>query len=92
MLKIPKQIYFDQPTLTLYTRYAQSVGKSFGAVVRETLGANPPKINATQKTPGILNLFGSVKSPFKRKFTAREEREAFMRAAGENAAKEGLYG
>ena len=90
MLKIPKQIYFDEEILALYNQYAQEQGISFAAAVRNALAAHPPKLNQVKKT-SILDLFGSGKSPYKRKFSAREEREAFMKAAGENAAKEGLY-
>lgn len=90
MLKIPKQIYFDEPILTLYSQYAQEQNISFAAAVRNTLAAHPPIIGRVKKT-SILDLFGSVKSPYKKRFTARQEREAFMKAAGENAAKEGLY-
>lgn len=88
MLKIPKQIYLDELTLTLYTRYAQSVGKSFAAVVREKLNTNPPKINKVKKHT-LLDFYGAGKSPYKRRFSAKEERVAFYKAVGENFALEG---
>ena len=95
MLKIPKQIYFDEPMLELYSAYAEYTNQPFAAVIRETLEKQSPTIKAvisTKKpTSDLMSLFGSVKSPYKRKFTAREERKAFEQAMGERAAKRGLY-
>ncbi|MDO8515189.1 MAG: hypothetical protein Q7S14_01690 [bacterium] len=90
MLKIPKQIYFDEPMLLQYEQYAQGENISFAAAVRNTLAAHPPKINQVKKS-SILDFYGAGKSPYKKKFTARQERQAFERAMGENAAKEGFY-
>ncbi|MCL4390270.1 MAG: hypothetical protein M1484_02490 [Patescibacteria group bacterium] len=90
MLKIPKQIYFDEPTLMLYSQYARQQNISFAAAVRNTLAAHPPKLSQVKKT-SILNFYGAGKSPYKRKFSAREEREIAAKIIGENAAREGLY-
>lgn len=87
MLKIPKQIYFDQTLLELYSQYARQTGKSFAAVVRETLDANHPKI-VTKKKPSLLNFYGAGKSPYKRRFSAREEHSAFYKAIAKNAVLE----
>ena len=45
MLKIPKQIYLDVEIISLFEQYARQQGKSFSAVIRETLAIDPPKIN-----------------------------------------------
>lgn len=79
MLKIPKQIYFDEPMLLEYQQYAQEQNISFAAAVREALAAHPLKTNQIKKS-SFLNLFGSVKSPYKRKFTAKEERAAYLKS------------
>lgn len=79
MLKIPKQIYFDEATLTLYSQYAQQEGKSFAATVRETLAAHPPKLKQIKKT-FILDFYGAGKRPGQKHFTIKEERTAFMNA------------
>lgn len=44
MLKIPKQIYFDQETLELYSRYAKLENKPFAAVIREVLEKDAPRV------------------------------------------------
>lgn len=94
MLKIPKQIYFDQELLQLYTDFAKSEHKPFAAVVRETLAKEAPrvktKLTITTKKLSILDFYGAVKSPYKKRFTAKEERAAFIKAMAENAAREGL--
>lgn len=94
MLKIPKQIYFDQETLDLYSAYARSENKSFAAIIRDVLKKKAPQVKekvATQPPKSnFLSLFGSVKSPYGRKFTSREERRAFEKGMGESAAREGL--
>lgn len=94
MLKIPKQIYFDQETLELYSRYAQSEKKSFAAVVREVLEKEAPrvkeKVAVLSKTKSLLDLYGAGKSPYKKRFSAKEERTAFYKAIAKNAAQEGL--
>lgn len=95
MLKIPKQIYFDEPTLTLYSQYAHQEGRSFASVVREALQAQSSKIKRATASvadgkPSLLKFYGAGKSPYKRRFSAKEERAAFYKAIAENAALEGL--
>lgn len=85
MLKIPKQIYFDQETLKLYSAYAQSENKPFAAVIREILAEKAPTIKKrvarkAVKTSSFLDLYGSIKSPYKKLFTAKEERAAFKKS------------
>ncbi len=89
MLKIPKQIYFDEPILTLYSQYAQQQNISFAAAIRNTLAAHPPKIGQVKK-PSLLKFYGAGKSPYKKLFSAKEERAAFYKAVGENFALEGI--
>jgi len=85
MLKIPKQIYFDQETLNLYLAYAQSENKPFAAIIREVLAEKSPIIQkrvakAATKTSSFLGLYGLVKSPYKKRFSANEERAAFEKS------------
>lgn len=85
MLKIPKQIYFDQETLNLYSAYAQAEHKPFAAVIRKILAEKAPMIKqglakTTTKSSSFLDLYGSVKSPYKKRFTAEEERAAFEKS------------
>ncbi len=85
MLKIPKQIYFDQETLTLYSAYAQMEHKPFALVIREILAEKAPAIKKRVakiaiKSSSFLDLYGSVKSPYKRRFSAEEERAAFEKS------------
>lgn len=98
MLKIPKQIYFDESMLLTLEQYAQTTGQSFASVVRENLSERLSVMKARiknsqpkQKKSSILDFYGAGKSPYKRKFSAREEREIVAKIIGENAAKEGLY-
>ena len=84
MLKIPKQIYFDEPMLATYENYAQVTEQSFAAAVRENLQKQVPEVKAviaSKKKPAfdIMSLFGSVKSPYKKTFTAKEERAAYLK-------------
>lgn len=79
MLKIPKQIYFDQPMLELYTQYAQQQNISFAAAVRNTLATSSPKINSIKKT-SLLDFYGAGKRPNQKRYTIRQERVAFMNA------------
>ncbi len=88
MLKIPKQIYFDEPILTLYSQYAKEQAISFAAAVRNTLAAHPPKLNQVKK-PTLLDFYGAGKSPYKKRFSAKEERAAFYKAVGKNFSLEG---
>ena len=44
MLRVPKQIYFDQDLLLFYEKRAKEEGKSFSAVVREKLESHIPEI------------------------------------------------
>lgn len=87
MLKIPKQIYFDEPMLTVYEQYAQMTGQSFAAAIRESLQKQVPNVKtviANKPQPfDIMSLFGSVKSPYKKIFTAKEERAAYLKAVYE---------
>ncbi len=89
MLKIPKQIYFDQDMLTLYSAYAQSENKPFAAIIREVLAQKAPTIKkmvaktATKRT-SFLDLYGSIKSPYKKSFSANEERVAFEKSMVEH--------
>ncbi len=85
MLKIPKQIYFDQEMVTLYSAYAQMENKPFALVIREVLAEKAPAIKkrvakTVKKSTSFLDLYGSVKSPYKRRFTAEEERSAFEKS------------
>ena len=85
MLKIPKQIYFDQEMVHLYSAYAQSEHKPFAAVIREILAEKAPMIKkrvakTAAKSSSFLDLYGSVKSPYKKRFTAEEERAAFEKS------------
>lgn len=89
MLKIPKQIYFDQEMVNLYSAYAQSEKKPFAAVIREILAEKAPIIKKrvakiAAKTSSFLDLYGSVKSPYKKRFTAEEERAAFEKSMAEH--------
>lgn len=82
MLKVPKQIYFDQEMVQLYSAYAQSKRKPFASVIREILAEKAPMIKhrvakRAAKRSSFLDLYGSVKSPYKKRFTAEEERAAF---------------
>lgn len=79
MLKIPKQIYFDEPILTLYSKYAKERDISFAAAVRNTLAAHPPKLSQVKKT-SILDFYGAGKRPGQKRYTIKEERMAFMNA------------
>jgi hypothetical protein len=79
MLKIPKQIYFDQPMLELYTQYAQQQDISFGAAVRNILEANQPKVSSVRK-PSFMDFYGAGKQPHQKRYTIRQERAAFMNA------------
>lgn len=85
MLKIPKQIYFDQEMVRLYSAYAQSENKPFAAVIREILAEKAPVIKqkvakTAVKSSSFLDLYGSIKSPYKKRFTAEEERAAFEKS------------
>ena len=85
MLKIPKQIYFDQEMVHLYSAYAQAEHKPFAAVIREILAEKAPMIKkrvakTAAKSSSFLDLYGSVKSPYKKRFTAEEERAAFEKS------------
>ncbi|MBI3577494.1 hypothetical protein HY086_05650 [Candidatus Gottesmanbacteria bacterium] len=89
MLKIPKQIYFDQETLNLYSAYAQSEKKPFAAVIREVLAQKAPMIKkkvakTATKSVSFLDLYGSIKSPYKKHFSAVEERAAFEKSIVEH--------
>lgn len=89
MLKIPKQIYFDQEMVNLYSAYARSEKKPFAAVIREILAEKAPIIKKrvakiVAKTSSFLDLYGSVKSPYKKRFTAEEERVAFEKSMAEH--------
>lgn len=89
MLKIPKQIYFDEEMLTLYSQYAQATGQSFAAVIREILQKQSLKIKKTtisvaNNKPSLLKFYGAGKSPYQKRFSAKEERAAFYKAVGEN--------
>ena len=95
-LRIPKQIYFDEPMLQLYTQYAQYEGKPFTAVVRDILAEKVTEVTKEmadqlliKSNDGLLSLYGSLKSPYRKKFTYKEERRAFIKAAAKNAAEEG---
>lgn len=82
MLKIPKQIYFDQEMVQLYSAYAEAKHKPFAAVIREILAEKAPTIKqglakTAAKSSSFLDFYGSVKSPYKKRFTAEEERTAF---------------
>ncbi len=84
MLKIPKQIYFDQETLKLYSAYAQLEQKSFALIIREILAEKAPMIKKkvakkSIKSSSFLDLYGSVKSPYSKRFTGNEERAAFIK-------------
>ncbi len=79
MLKIPKQIYFDESILKLYTQYSQEQGISFAAAVRNTLAAHSPKLNRIKKT-SILDFYGAGKRLNQKRYTIKEERTAFMNA------------
>lgn len=85
MLKIPKQIYFDQEMVHLYSAYAQLEHKPFAAVVREVLAEKAATIKKmvvekAEKKSSFLNLYGSVRSPYKNRFTAEKERAAFEKS------------
>lgn len=92
MLKIPKQIYFDEPMLELYSAYAEHTKQPFAAVVRASLQKDTPHIKKALATPSdkpsLLKFYGAGKSPYKKHFSAKEEREAFYKAVGENFALE----
>lgn len=62
MLKIPKQIYFDEQMLTIYSQYAQKQGISFSAAVRNVLAAYPPKLKQAKKHSSTMILTKSKES------------------------------
>lgn len=95
MLKIPKQIYFDQEMLNLYSAYAQSENKPFAAVIREVLAEKAPTIKKiiakpATKTSSFLDLYGSVKSPYKKAYSWKYIEKKTREAVAKEIAAEGL--
>lgn len=84
MLKIPKQIYFDEPMLELYSAYAQYTKQPFAAVVRASLQKDTSNIKKALATssdkPSLLKFYGAGKLPNQKHYTIKEERTAFMNA------------
>lgn len=95
MLKIPKQIYFDQETLNLYTAYAQSEKKPFALVIREILAEKAPIIKkrvakTRSKTSSFLALYGSVKSPYKKAYSWKYIEKKTREAVANEIASDGI--
>lgn len=95
MLKIPKQIYFDQETLNLYSAYAQAEHKPFAAVIREILAEKAPMIKnrlakTAAKSSSFLDLYGSVKSPYKKAYSWKYIEKKTREAVARDIAAEGL--
>ena len=95
MLKIPKQIYFDQETLTLYSAYAQMEHKPFALVIREVLAEKAPMIKKrvakiATKSFSFLDLYGSVKSPYKKAYSWKYIEKKTREAVAKDIAAEGL--
>lgn len=95
MLKIPKQIYFDQEMLNLYSAYAQSENKPFASVIRDILAEKAPMIkkkvaNPSIKTSSFLDLYGSIKSPYKKAFSWKYIEKKTREAVAKEIAAKGL--
>lgn len=95
MLKIPKQIYFDQEMVHLYSAYAQSENKPFAAVIREILAEKAPMIKnrvakTAAKNSSFLDLYGSVKSPYKKAYSWKYIEKKTREAVAKEIAAEGI--
>lgn len=95
MLKIPKQIYFDQEMLNLYSAYAEAENKPFAAVIRDVLAEKAPAIKKkvakpSKKGSSFLNQYGSVKSPYKKAFSWKYIEQKTHESAGREVAVKGL--
>lgn len=95
MLKIPKQIYFDQEMVRLYSAYAQAEHKPFAAVIREILAEKAPMIKqglakSAPKRPSFLDLYGSVKSPYKKAYSWKYIEKKTREAIAKEIAAEGI--
>lgn len=94
MLKIPKQIYFDEPMLELYSAYAEYTKQPFAAVVRASLQKDTPYIKKALTTPSekpsLLKFYGAGRLPNQKHYTIKEEKAAFMNALAK-AEKEKRY-
>ncbi len=95
MLKIPKQIYFDQEMVNLYSAYAQSENKPFAAVIREILSEKAPTIKrrvakTAAKSSSFLDLYGSIKSPYKKAYSWKYIEKKTREAVARDIAAEGL--
>lgn len=94
MLKIPKQIYFDQEIVDLYTGYARAQKKPFAAVIRAVLIKEAEAVRKklakiSTSSPPLSSLYGTIKSPYPKVFTPQQERAAFIKAMAKNSASEG---
>lgn len=95
MLKIPKQIYFDQEMVHLYSAYAQAEHKPFAAVIREILAEKATTIKkrvakSAAKKSSFLDLYGSIKSPYKKAYSWKYIEKKTREAVAKEIATEGI--